>query len=388
MNVTVSCPTKFHAFHLAEQLDKRGCLHKFITIFYNKKRGWLPELRRDEENIDPNKVITNILPAFFRGLNLVPGIKNLTNWDYYLVQAFDCWARSQVDKCDIFVGWSGMSLHTLRKAKSYGVMTIVERGSSHILFQKEILEEEHEKYDIKIKPIDDRVVEKELLEYREADFISVPSRFVKQTFIKKGIDLKKIIQVPYGVNLSNFKQIPKEDKVFRIVFVGGLTLRKGVHYLLEVFSKLNLKNAELTLIGALSPEIKPFLKKYDGSYNYLGVIPHAQLHKYMSQGSAFILPSIEEGLAIVIPQAMACGLPVICTTNTGGEDIIQEGKEGFIIPIRDVNALKEKILYLYENEEKRLVMSNNALKRSREFTWDVYGEKIVQCYKEILKENS
>jgi len=84
-------------------------------------------------------------------------------------------------------------------------------------------------------------------------------------------------------------------------------------------------------------------------------------------------------------QAMACGLPVICTTNTGGEDIIRNGKEGFIVPIRDVEALKEKILYLYSNPEKCKKMGYNAKKRVKEnFTWDHYGDRIIKKYKEIL----
>lgn len=385
MKVIVSCGGKFHAFHLAEQLDKRGYLHKLLTPFYSQKRGWLPEFRRDKEQINTIKVITNILPEIVgKGFNKIPGIRNLTDWNYYLLELFDNWAKNQLDDCDLFVGWSGYSLNSIRIAKSLGILTVVERGSSHILFQKEILEEEYLKYGIKAKPVCEAVLEKELLEYSEADYVSIPSGFVKETFIKKGFDPKKLIHVPYGVDLSSFKQVQKNDKTFRVVFLGGLTLRKGLHYLLQAFSELRLPNAELVLIGSVSPEIKPLLSKYNSSYSYIGKIPHLDLYKYLSQGSVFVLPSIEEGLALVQVQAMVCGLPVICTTNTGGADIIRDGKEGFIIPIRDVNALKEKILYFYEHEEERKQMSENALKRAKEFTWDVYGEKIVAEYEWIL----
>ena len=205
-----------------------------------------------------------------------------------------------------------------------------------------------------------------------------------QTYIEKGIDPKKLIQIPYGVDLTNFKQIQKEDDIFRVIFAGSLSLRKGVHYLLKAFSELGLKNAELVLIGSVSNEIKSFMEKYKRYYHYIGKVPHLELYRYLSQGSIFVLPSIEEGLANVIPQAMACGLPVICTTNTGGADIIRDEKEGFIIPIRDVEALKAKILYLYENEDKRKFMSEEALKRAKEFTWDAYGNKVITAYKKIL----
>ena len=84
---------------------------------------------------------------------------------------------------------------------------------------------------------------------------------------------------------------------------------------------------------------------------HLGPFPERELHKYYSQGSVFCLNSIEDGFGMILVQAMACGLPVITTTNTGGADIVRDGRDGFIIPIRDVAALKEKILYFYENPE-------------------------------------
>lgn len=384
MKVTISCCGKFHAFNLAEQLDKYGHLHKLITLYYSQKRKFLPLLRNDLEVINPDKIVTNVFPFVLSNLiNNTPFLKNFVSSDIS-TQFFDEWAKGQIDPCDIVVAWSNSALNTLRVAKSYGSITIVERGSTHILFQKEILEEEYAKHNIKTSAIDDNYVHYELAQYLETDYISVPSKFAKQTYIDRGIDPAKLIQVPYGVNLDIFKPVLKEDNIFRIISVGNFSIRKGIHYLLQAFSELKLKNSELVLIGPISSEIKTFLKKYRDCYKHLGAIPHLQLYKYLSQGSVFVLPSIEEGLAMVIPQAMACGLPVICTTNTGGSDIIRDGIEGFNVPIRDINALKEKILYLYEHDEERKHMSENALKRAKEFTWDNYGEKIVAEYKKIL----
>ena len=171
MKVIISCGGKFHAFHLAEQLDKRGYLHKLLTSFYSQKRGFLPEFRKDGEKIAPSKVITNIIPELIvKGLRRVPLINDLINWDYYSLEIFDNWASNQIDKCDLFVGWSGYSLQSLRKAKSLGAVTVIERCSSHISFQKEILEEEYCKFGIKIKPVCARVIKKELYEYQEADY--------------------------------------------------------------------------------------------------------------------------------------------------------------------------------------------------------------------------
>ncbi len=91
------------------------------------------------------------------------------------------------------------------------------------------------------------------------------------------------------------------------------------------------------------------------------------------------MPSIQEGMAMVQLQAMACGLPLITTTNTGGDDLItRNGEEGFVIPIRDVEAIKEKILYLYENQDIAKEMGEKAKKKVENgFTWDDYGDKYI-----------
>ena len=195
-----------------------------------------------------------------------------------------------------------------------------------------------------------------------------------------------MIHVPYGVDLTNFRPVPKEDKIFRIIHCGAISIQKGAHYLLQAFYELNLPGAELWLIDSMSNEIKPFLEKYDnGRVFHKGPYPQNILYRYYSQGSVFCLASIQEGLAMVIPQAMACGLPAICTTNTGGEDIVRDGIDGFIIPIRDVEALKEKILFMYENPERRREMGESARLRVQSgFSWDDYGDRIVQAYAGIL----
>jgi len=249
------------------------------------------------------------------------------------------------------------------------------------------LEEEYGRFGIKGVQAHPKIIEKELKEYEEADYISVPSSFVKRTFLEQGVQEEKMIQIPFGVDVEEFRQIPKKDNIFRVVYVGGMRLRKGVHYLLQAFSELNLPNSELLLVGSVMDEIKPFFKKYEGNYNWIGHRPQRELYKYYSQGSVFVMPSIEEGMAVVQLQAMACGLPLVCTTNTGGEDLIENGKEGFVIPVRNVKALKEKIMFFYENPKRRKEMGLKAQKRVREnFTWDDYGRRIINKYENIFRK--
>lgn len=265
-----------------------------------------------------------------------------------------------------------------------GMIGVIERGSSHMLYQQQILNEEGSRFGISINHTHPRVIEKELMEYEEADYIAVPSMYARRTFIEHGISEGKLIHVPYGVDLEEFYPTSKVTDTFRIIHCGGLTLQKGVHYLVQAFYELQLPDAELWLVGTVADEIKPFLARYQ-SPNIIvhGAKPQSELRWYYNQADVFCLASIQEGLALVLVQAMSCGLPVICTTNTGGEDIICEGQEGFIIPIRNMVALKEKIEWCYEHQEQCHAMGRAARTRvTQGFSWDDYGERIFRAYTE------
>jgi len=383
MNIVISVGGRFHSFNLAAELEKRNVLRRLITSY--------PVSQAAKFGVPRAKVRSVLLKEILeRGWRKLPKVvQSLWNPQFAITEVFDRGAARRVPSCDIFVGWANQSLHALRRAKALGAVTVLERGSSHILYQQKILREEYEKFDVPLRPYmlpHPRIVEKELQEYQETGYISVPSSYVRQTFLDAGVPQDRMIQVPYGVDLAAFRQVPKEDDVFRIIFAGGLSLRKGIHYLLQAFAELNLANAELLLVGSMNEEVRPFLAKYSGHYRAIGHVPQAELYKYYSQGSVFVLPSIEEGLAMVLPQAMACGLPVIATVHTGAADIVRDAVDGFVIPIRDVAILKEKIAYLYAHPEERAAMGTSAKERvASGFTWDDYGQRIVQEYQRILK---
>lgn len=383
MKVVVSVPGRFHLFYLAEELYKKNYLSQLITSY--------PKFEAAKYGIPKEKINSIIIKELLlRSYQKLPNLlKRFYNPQYLIHEIFDRGAVQALNPTDIFVGGSSVSLHTLRKAKNLGAITVIDHGSSHILHQNKILKEEYEKFGVKPQPFQvphPKIIAKELLEYDESDYISIPSIFVKKTFLDKGVPEHKIIHVPYGVNLSSFRQVPKKDKIFRMIFVGGMNLRKGVHYLLQAVSELKLPNSELVLAGGLDDEIKPFFRKYSGAFRYLGHIPQTELFKIYSESSVFVIMSIEEGLAMVIPQAMACGLPIIATVNSGASDIIRDGKEGFIIAARDIEKLKEKLIFLYDNQEVGETMGQLAKTRVQtDFSWSDYGNKMIGEYLKIVK---
>ena len=127
----------------------------------------------------------------------------------------------------------------------------------------------------------------------------------------------------------------------------------------------------------MAPEIKQLLTRLPHqSVEFLGSVPQADLPKIMSESHVLVLPSIEDGFGLVMSQAMACGCPVIASTNTGGEDLFADGVEGFIVPIRDVDALANRMQRLMDDPDLQRRMSEAALARVRYLGgWTQYGDQ-------------
>lgn len=376
MKVVISSPGRFHLFDLARQLKRQGHLCRLYTAY--------PIWKVDDDLHSFTSTFPWILPLEIvsRRLGLKVIRSSLSKLSHSML---DRWVASQLPSCDLVVALSKSGLHTFRVARERGVMTVCDRGSSHILYQDRILAEEYERHGIAYKRIPRWAVEKELREYEEADLITVPSSFVYRTFLEEGVPESKLAKLSYGVDLNLFQPVQKRDEVFRVIYVGQMSLRKGIPYLLEAFASLELPDFELMLIGGMQEEVEPFFKSYEGGFRYMGFLPREELHEYYSQGSVFVIASIEEGLALVQAQAMACGMPVVATTNTGATDLFTDGVEGFVVPIRDVEALREKVLFLYEHPEVREKMSQAALRRVRSLGgWNEYGFQAVTVYRSLL----
>jgi glycosyltransferase involved in cell wall biosynthesis len=379
MKVSVSCPAKFHAFYLAEQLHKRGALRRLYTSYYGR---WGYKRNNYGIDIPIAFVSTNYISAFLQyGYNPIS--------DMFGFRLFGNWVAKHLEDTDIVTTWGLSALPIIHRAHQLGTLAIIDRGSSHATYQRDVLIEEYEMWGAPTKALrrsfTQERMDRELLEYELADYVAIPSSFAERTFLEQGFSKGKLIKVPYGVNLTEFQQIPKQDKIFRVVYAGAMTLRKGVHYLLQAFHELGLPDAELWLLGGEQTEIHPFFKEYEGSFCHFGQLLQRELHKYYSQCSVFVMNSIEDGFGLVVPQAMACGLPIICSVNAGANDLIENGQNGFSVPIRDVEALKEKILYFYEHQDICYEMGHNAkIQIQKGFSWDDYGEKMTKAYEGVL----
>lgn len=379
MQVTLVSGSSGGAFHKAEQLERCGLLAKFITT--------LPTARR--LNIPQSKILLNIVPEVIARIPpMFPWVRRWYPSEYFKALMFGAWVKHKLGSEDIVVAYSMYGQEAHREARKHGAVTVIFRGSSHILYQRRLVEREGARWSYSDRRLfHQRAITRQLREYEEADYVLVNSRFSWDSFVDEGFSTRKLLLAPLGVDLKHFRPQEKEDQIFRIVCVGE-GLRKGVEYLLEAVKQLALRNSELLWIGVSSPRLNPFLHKYRGHFRAIGKVANEQLYRYYTQASVVVVPSVEDGWCKVVNEAMACGVPLICTDHTGASDIVRDGRDGFVIPICDVEALKEKLLFLYEHEPERRAMGRAALERVKEFTWDIYGDRIAEEYKRILHSRS
>jgi glycosyltransferase involved in cell wall biosynthesis len=378
--VDISVGSRFHAFDLARELSLYGML-RFIHTGY-------PAFLAQRFGL-PQKAVRSVYSQepLNRGLSFLhrQGIVG-QRFDFKLSDRFDrIVARRLRPGANIFVGWSSQCLRSLEKAASYDMVSIVERGSTHIQWQQAMLRSEAERTGLPTDIPDQNTVDRELAEYETADYIAVPSRFVATTFTEYGIKQDRLIINPYGVDLLRFgmrERLNNDQGWLRVIYVGQVSVRKGVHYLVPAVEKVN--RATLTLVGAMQPGMESVVTS--SIARTVGPVPGKDLPSFYAAADVFCLLSIEEGLALVILQAMAMGLPVIATPNTGAEEIITDGEEGFIVRAQDSDGVAERLQWLADHEDQRLEMGRRARARVSEgFSWADYGARARSAYQSILQ---
>ncbi len=383
MKVALSVLGTFHTFDLARELYARDALAGVLTGH--------PRFKLRKEQL-PQELI-HTFPLIHGAYMAFPWKHRIGSWTrrWEMLDAltFTDYVRRNLPPCDVYVGLSGTTLPAGRRAHQTGARYICDRGSSHIRAQDQILHEERELWGLPPARIPPRAIDIEESEYAEADRITVPSRFVYRTFLSQGVAPEKLRVLPYGVNLSRFQPVdaPAEGR-FDVLFVGAFGLRKGVQYLVQAFEKVRHPAKSLTFAGGVSAEVLAMLRRrklWPEGAHLLGPIPQAELKTLMSRSHVMALPSVEEGLAMVQAQAMACGCPLIATTNTGAEEIITDGIEGFIVPIRDVDALAGRLQFMADHPDKRAAMGQAALAKMQGFGgWREYGDRAMAIYEDAV----
>jgi len=377
MKVVYTAPNRAHHYKYAGALNAANCLHAFISGFPRiSSRSTTGELKGKLYHSD---ILQTLYIASLKG-KLPSAVSLYLAYLSKVEQDLAC--RRFIKECDVFLFYSGSGLMSSRYAKKKGVITIVEAVNSHVEFQEDILEMEFKHLNLLWKPFPVKEKTRRIKEYEEADFILLPSEFVKRSFIAKGFSAKKLLKVPYGFNKASYYHANTTNGLgqtnYTILYVGSISVRKGVRYLIEAFKKLSHPKKRLVLVG---PNVN------DGALNgliltpdivFTGVLKGKNLEQAYHAADVFCLPSIEEGLALVLGEALSFGLPIITTCNTGADDIITNGKEGYILPICDSVAIWQKLQAFVDNPHLFKKFQENAFNRSKELNgWEETGKNLV-----------
>jgi len=272
-----------------------------------------------------------------------------------------------------------------------GKVYCFDRGSTEITHQLRVMQQLHHELSLPCRQVHPFLIENETREAQVATAITVPSQFCKRTFVDKGFSADKIHVINYGVSLNDFypDSHAKESICKQLIFCGQFSIRKGAQVLIDYFRAKPYLSSHLKVVGSVNPNLKKLYSNLSiANIDFVGVVPRLQVHRFMKDSVALILPSFEEGLALVIPQALACGIPVIGSVQSGATEYVCDGYNGFIldeISTRGIDMAVRKLFSLSPDEYEQMSANCSASVRNLG-GWDNYGQKWYSLLEKLLSD--
>jgi alpha-maltose-1-phosphate synthase len=330
----------------------------------------------------PITALARELPLPFR---LTTRALNRFGWHYLKDSFFDRWAANWIPPGCHYYGWMHQSLACIRKCHARGGKTFIDRGSVEVKLQQRWLEKEYSKYKISCSPIPRWTYDRMLTETEETDYVVAPSTLVADSYLAAGYRSCKLLVNPLGVDGRLFFPTTETERskreVFRFVFVGQLSLQKGVPQLLSAWNNLGPQNAELILAGTIPSNekqvIEPLLRqtrgvKWEGHQNDVPAL--------LRSCDVLVLPSAQDGFGLVVLEALSSGLPVIVSDRVGAKDCVLDGKNGFVFAYEDQEDLEDRMKYFLDDHSRSGKFSKSAVERAREYTWEGYGKRFMELF--------
>jgi glycosyltransferase involved in cell wall biosynthesis len=372
MKINILSPGRFHVCDLVRELHQCGWDVKFYSF--------VPAHRTTKFGL-PKSCSKSLIGILFPFVALTRVFFPKAKWCKILLRFIQDYITAMyMRKCDVLIAMSGCFVYSLKIAKKHGSVVVLERGSKHILEQKKILEAIPSLQ--KKKPVLDIDVKREMHGYEIADHISIPSQHVKESFLLHNYSEEKLFVNPYGVNLQNFHSIQEVSRKYDVIMVGAWSYQKGCDLIIEACRQL--KVCFLHVGGIVDVEFPN-----DNNFSHINSVDELQLIQYYNQAKIFVLPSRQEGLALVQVQALACGLPVVCSKDTGGRDLrnFLDDKK-WIIEMQEttveclVECIREALTLADTQSEGKRDYAGDAIKH---LTWEAYGKRYSNFLHQITK---
>lgn len=404
----VAHPGKQHSFRTASALKKADMLCKYVTTVYNSSESKLIRMLyrilpgrekmriQSRRNLDLSNcdvvqycVFLGYIEAFlsrFRCFRKLYLIWQQMNADLFGKKVARLALREKPEGV-ILYDTNAKKCFEILKKKDPSIKRIVDVTHINRIYQQEEVfchaddEYENERKEYRFPSWFLKRTEKE---NDAIDVFLAPSLFVKKSLIYSGIPEEKIAIIPYG---SNFESLEYEEKVYtnkklEFIFVGKVSYAKGIAYLLDAFSRVSEELATLRLVGAYD-KTGEIYKRYCHHKNILfdGAVLHDDVLKKLKNADVFVLPSLMEGMSLAGLEAMSCGLPIICTKNSGLDQFVCE-ENGFLIDAMNVEQLYDKIMWFILHPNRISEMSKSAYDTSRKCTWNNYEINLIEALSE------
>ena len=353
MKISLAATNPCHVFPLAVELARAGALGSYYSGYPAWKLGDDARALR----VRAHSLRTNIVYGLLKYApeKLRPSPRRLFVWQD---TGFDRWTGAHLEPCDFIHGLPGQCLHTFRAARRLGIRTVLNHATGPVRTWVRIMEPEYARVGLRLEdvcPYDADYFAREDEEYALADFHCAASTVVRDQLAATGIPQDRIWLVPYGADARVFH--PAKAQVtpgLRIVFAGQVGLRKGLKTLLDALTLAAREDWRVDFYGAVLGEARHDLDAYRGKspLAFHGAVPQAALAEAFRGGSVLVLPSLEEGFGLVVPQALNCGLPAIVSDAVGGKDFVRHRENGSVFPTRDAAALAAEFAWWAEHPRR------------------------------------
>lgn len=408
MKILVAHPDKQHSYRLAAALKKQGYLQAYITTVYDKEGSLTNKVKnllkgknlkkassRRTNELNDNEVILycEIFNLFIIFLSRFPSLLNLCRiLRMKLADRFGVKVAKKAIKenCDIVIMYDSTALSCFKYLSKHNnkIIRILDTSTVSHSYMKKTFDKEIELTGIKyLKKEFSYLWNEKLLkryddEIKFSNYFLAPSRVVHESLIYSKVKENQILHVPYGVDIDKFNPSINTscDGKLKLVFVGQVTCRKGINHLLEVISNFDKNKVELFIAGAYDKNSEWYNKYCDYSnINFLGFVTHDKIVNLYQSADLFVLPSLAEGMALVGLEALASGLPVICSQYSGIDDLIENKKNGFVYNVFDNDSFNNIIEWCLINREKLKIMKLNARSTAENYTWSNYEKNVVSA---------
>jgi len=372
-------------YYLVREAWKRGYVRRVVAV--SKKRC------RYEFDLD----LVDTLPGQSRVISLLGKIRRKVWRSFparWLGEAiFDRYAASRLGKNDrgLLLTTPGM-IRTTTQGKALGLTTVLYAATPHpqsliteTLAEKRVFGLGAEREEDRNRS---RVRQRDVSQMERIDYVIAISDYSKASYVAQGIPAKRVCVAPLGVDLERFRfaPTPPADERFTALFVGHVNettaLLKGLQYLLQAWSELRFEGANLVVCGKIGEEGRELVRRFEkrlGNVEFTGYVSNPA--EYFHRASVFVFPSVSEGFGKVVLEAMASGRPVIATPIPS--PVVRDEVDGFYVPIRDVEALKDRLLYFYRHRDEVARMGANARKRAERFSWEAFSVRVADFLEEV-----